>query len=89
MLESARKLLEIFNARLGLARIFLENELLENARLEFYFPCSKSPNTDESCGEDERPLSCPRGFEPRLTHSLDNSGSFFYLDLYYGSVYIL
>ena len=51
MLESARnicclarKLLEIYAARLGLAQIFLENELLENARLEFYFPCSKSPN---------------------------------------------
>ena len=54
MLESARKLLEIFAARLencseymllGSARprIFLENELLENARLGFYFPCSKSP----------------------------------------------
>ena len=41
---SARKLLEIYAARLGLARIFLENELLENARLEFYFPCSKSPS---------------------------------------------
>ena len=24
---------------------FLENELLENAWLEFYFPCSKSPNS--------------------------------------------
>ena len=58
MLESARKLLGIFaawlgncskylmlgSARLGSARIFLENELLENAWLEFYFPCSKSPN---------------------------------------------
>ena len=42
MLESARKLLEIFATRLGLARIFLENELLENARLGFYFHCSKS-----------------------------------------------
>ena len=46
---SARKLLEIFtvwlgSARLGSAQIFLENELLENAQLEFYFPCSKSPN---------------------------------------------
>ena len=39
-----RKLLEIFIAWLGLVRLFLENELLENARLEFYFPCSKSPN---------------------------------------------
>ena len=46
MLESAQKLLEIFTARLGLARIILEYELLENARLEFYFPCSKSPNTE-------------------------------------------
>ena len=44
MLKSARKLFEIFAAWLGLARIFLENELLENARLKFYFPCSKSPN---------------------------------------------
>ena len=44
MLESARKLLEIFATRLGSARIFLENELLENSRLEFYFPCSKSPS---------------------------------------------
>ena len=42
---SARKLLGIYAARLGSARIFLENELLENARLEFYFPCSKSSNT--------------------------------------------
>ena len=41
---SARKLLEINAAQLGLARIFLENELLENARLGFYFPCSKSPS---------------------------------------------
>ena len=40
----AQKLLEIYAARLGSARIFLENELLENARLEFYFPCSKSPS---------------------------------------------
>ena len=40
----ARKLLEIFTAWLSLARIFLENELLENSWLEFYFPCSKSPN---------------------------------------------
>ena len=45
MLKSARKLLEIYAAWLGLARIFLENELLENAWLGFYFPCSKSPNT--------------------------------------------
>ena len=44
MLESARKVLEIYAAWLGLARIFLENELLENTWLEFYFPCSKSPN---------------------------------------------
>ena len=44
MLESARKLLEIFAAQLGLARIFLEIELLENVRLKFYFPCSKIPN---------------------------------------------
>ena len=58
MLESARKLLEIFaarlencskymllgSARLSSARNFCENELLENAWLEFYFPCSKSPN---------------------------------------------
>ena len=43
MLESARKLLEIYTAWLGSARIFLENELLENARLGFNFPCSKSP----------------------------------------------
>ena len=43
----ARKLLEIYAAWLGSAWLgsnFLENELLENARLEFYFPCSKSPN---------------------------------------------
>ena len=55
MLESARKLLEIFTAwlencskymLLGSTRIFLENELLENARLGFYFPCLKSPNTN-------------------------------------------
>ena len=39
----ARKMLEIFTAQLGLARIILENELLENARLDFYFPCLKSP----------------------------------------------
>ena len=39
----ARKLLEIFTTWLGLARIFLENELLKNSWLEFYFPCSKSP----------------------------------------------
>ena len=55
MLESARKLLEIFAARLeklleiyaarlDLARIFFENELLENARLGFYFSCLKSSN---------------------------------------------
>ena len=44
MLKSARKLLEIYAAWLGLARIFLENELLENAWLGFYFPCLKSPN---------------------------------------------
>ena len=44
MLESARKLLEIYAAWLGSARIFLENELLENAWLGFYFPCLKSPN---------------------------------------------
>ena len=44
MLESVRKLLEIYAAWLNLARIFLENELLENARLEFYFPYSKSPS---------------------------------------------
>ena len=53
MLESARKLLETFAAwlenyskykLLGLALIFLENELLENARLEFYFPYLKSPS---------------------------------------------
>ena len=42
----ARKLLEIYATRLGLARICLENELLENARLEFYFPCSKSPSSN-------------------------------------------
>ena len=41
---SARKLLEIYAAWLGSARIFLENKLLENARLGFYFPCLKSPN---------------------------------------------
>ena len=51
MLESAQKLLDIFAAWLGLARIFLENELLENARLEFYFPCSKSPSTYPYFGE--------------------------------------
>ena len=44
MLESARKLLEIYATRLGLARVFLENELLENAWLGFYFPSSKSPS---------------------------------------------
>ena len=56
MLVSARKVLEIFAtwlencsryyclAWLGLARLFLETELLENARLEFYFACSKSPS---------------------------------------------
>ena len=44
MLESARKLLEIFAAWLGSTQIFLENELLENAWLKFYFPCSKSPS---------------------------------------------
>ena len=44
MLESARKLLGIYAAQLGLARIFLENELLKNARLGFYFPCLKNPN---------------------------------------------
>ena len=44
LLSSARKLLEIYAAWLGLAR---ENELLKNAGLEFYFPCSKSPNTNE------------------------------------------
>ena len=44
----ARKLLEIFTARLGLARIFLENELLENSWLEFYFPCLKSPKYHSS-----------------------------------------
>ena len=52
MLESARKLLEIFaawlencskymllgSAWLELFRIVLENELLENALLGFYFP---------------------------------------------------
>ena len=27
---------------------FLENELLENARLEFYFPCSKSPSVNSA-----------------------------------------
>ena len=51
----ALKLLEIFAAQLencskyillGLARKFLENELLKNARLEFYFPCSKSLNNN-------------------------------------------
>ena len=41
----ARKLLEIFAAQLGLAQILFENELLENARLGFQIPCSKSPNT--------------------------------------------
>ena len=44
MLESARKLLGIYAARLDLAQIFLENELLENAWLGFYFPCLKSPS---------------------------------------------
>ena len=53
MLESARKLLEVFATwlencsnymLLGSARILFENELLENARLGFYFPCSKSPS---------------------------------------------
>ena len=38
---STRKFLEIYAAQLGLARIFLENDLLVNTRLEFYFPCSK------------------------------------------------
>ena len=47
MLESARKMLEIFVAWLGLARIFLENELLENAWLGFYFSCSKSPSINQ------------------------------------------
>ena len=46
MLASARKLLEIFIAQLGSARIFLENEQLENVWLDFYFPCLKSPNTN-------------------------------------------
>ena len=46
LLENPRKLLKIFTSWLGLARIFLENEFLENARLEFYFPCSNSPNTN-------------------------------------------
>ena len=34
-------------AWLGLARLdfFLESKLLENAWLEFYFACSKSPNS--------------------------------------------
>ena len=44
MLESARKLLEIYAAWLNSARMFLENELLENASLEFYFLCSKTPS---------------------------------------------
>ena len=43
MLESARILLEIFAARLGSARILFETKLLENARLGFQIPCSKSP----------------------------------------------
>ena len=42
---SARNLLEIYAARLDSTRIFLENWQLENARLEFKFPCSKSPKT--------------------------------------------
>ena len=46
MLESAQKVLEIYAASLGSARIFLENKLLENAWLESYFPCSKSPSLD-------------------------------------------
>ena len=45
---STRKLLEIFTTWLSLALIFLENELLENTRLEFYFPFSKSPSEDKS-----------------------------------------
>ena len=56
MLESARilleifaarleKLLEIFAARLGSARILFETELLENARLGFQIPCSKTPSS--------------------------------------------
>ena len=32
------------SARLGSARILFETELLENARLGFQIPCSKSPN---------------------------------------------
>ena len=63
MLESARKLLEIFaarlencSARLGSARIFLENELLENDRLGFYFPCSKSPSLAKSHIKTHRAL---------------------------------
>ena len=43
MLESARILLEIFAAWLGLAQILFEIELLENAWLSFQIPCSKSP----------------------------------------------
>ena len=46
MLESAQILLEIFAAWLGSARILFETELLENARLGFQIPCSKSPNGD-------------------------------------------
>ena len=42
MLENARKLLEIYAARLDSARTFLENELLENARLDFTFPTRRA-----------------------------------------------
>ena len=43
MLETARNIYCL--AQLG--SNFLENELLENSRLEFYFPCSKSPNSNQ------------------------------------------
>ena len=43
MLESARKLLEIFITWLGLVRLFLETKLLENAWLEFLFPLLEEP----------------------------------------------
>ena len=41
----AQKQLEIFAARLGLAWILFETELLENAWLGFQIPCSKSPSS--------------------------------------------
>ena len=42
LLGSAR----LDSARLGSARILFETKLLENARLGFQIPCSKSPNNN-------------------------------------------